>query len=243
MNSVSRDLEQLARSCADSIRQSWWQHTHPNYGILLIHALWQARLCGYDRVTAMEFGVASGRGMTALRSWVNQLAPQFGVVVDVVGFDTGHGLPTAQDYRDHPEIWQAGDYSSQCGDPGMIFGDVAHTVPAWIQNNLNTIIGFVSLDLDLYSSTQSALDIFRMPASCYLPTVLVHLDDAHTHITQNAWAGAELAITEFNSVETLRKFEQKHRRWNLDNFYALHVLDHPFRNGIKPPQPINCSPI
>lgn len=243
MNSVSTELEQLARSCAQDIRQNFYQHTHPNYGILLVHALWQAKLCGHDRIAAMEFGVASGRGITALRHYVDRFALRFDIAVDVVGFDSGQGLPPALDYRDHPEIWQAGDYSSRCCDPGLIFGDVAQTVPQWISENHNTTVAFVSLDLDLYSSTVSALQIFEMLPQRYLPTVLVHLDDAHTHITQNAWAGAELAIAEFNQTHKHRKFEQKHQRWNLNNFYALHVLDHPFRNGTHPPHPINCSPI
>lgn len=241
--SLSTEFWQLAHGCAQSIRQHLHQHTHPSYGILLVHALWQARLCGYDRIAVVEFGVASGRGITALRQYINKFAPQFGVTVDLIGFDSGRGLPPVRDYRDHPEIWQQGEYASHCADPAVIFGDVSVTLPQLVDSWPDTKLAFVSLDLDLYSSTVSALQIFQMPPDRYLPTVLVHLDDAHTHLTMNPWCGAELAICEFNSKHHLRKIEQKHYRWNLDNFYAMHVLDHPFRNGTQPPMSINCSPI
>jgi len=243
MNTHSQEIESLARQCVQDIRQNFYQHSHANYGILMVQALWQAKLCGYEKISVIEFGVASGRGITALDQYANEFAPRFQVTVEITGFDTGSGLPLAQDHRDHPEIWQAGEYASRCNDTRVIFGDVKQTVPEFVSQWSNAKLAFVSLDLDLYSSTVSALQIFKMPADRYLPTVLVHVDDANTHITMNPWCGAELAINEFNQQHDLRKFESKHRCWNLNNFYGLHVLDHPFRNGAVPPLPINCSPI
>jgi len=243
MNTQSQEIESLARQCVLNIRQNLCQHSHPNYGIQLVQALWQAKLCGYEKISVIEFGVASGRGITALDKYVSEFAAKFQIEVEITGFDTGHGLPNARDYRDHPEIWQVGEYASRCNDSRVIFGDVEQTVPEFVQQWGNAKLAFVSLDVDLYSSTVSALKIFEMPADRYLPTVLVHVDDANTNITMNAWCGAELAINEFNPQHILRKFESKHHCWNLTNFYGLHVLDHPFRNGVIPPLPINCSPI
>jgi hypothetical protein len=240
----SRDLEELARRLSGQIRGRFYEHTHPTYGLQLIYALWQAKLCGYHNITVIEFGVASGRGFTALKNFAAQYAPEFDINVEVKGFDSGHGLPAATDYRDHPEIWSAGDYASRMPDSDVIFGDVKLTVPEFVGNWGDRKLGFVSLDLDLYTSTRDALQIFNMPADNFLPSVMVHLDDAFTHLTMNPWCGAELAVSEFNQTHTHRKFELKDSRWGMPNFYALHVLDHPMRTGQQRPRlPINCSPI
>lgn len=240
----STDLENLVRRLSGQIKSRVREDTHPKYGLQLIYALWQAKLCGYKKITALEFGVASGRGLTALKNYVSQFAHHFGIEIIIKGFDTGRGLPTLKDYRDHPEIWVQGDYASRFQDNVLILGDVKDTLPEFISNWDDSKLGFVSLDLDLYHSIKDALQIFKMRPDNYLPAVMVHLDDANTQLTMNPWCGAELAVNEFNQENTLRKFEQKHRCWGIDNFYALHVLDHGIRNGtIIPEMPINCFPL
>jgi len=240
----SADLENLARRLSGQIKNNFRNETHPNYGIQLIYALWQAKLCGYKKITALEFGVAGGRGFTALNNYATQFADQFEIKVEVKGFDTGCGLPPLKDYRDYPEIWSQGEYASRLQDDNIILGDVKDTLPEFIANWKDSKLGFVSLDLDLYHSTKDALQIFKMQSDNYLPSVMIHLDDANTQLTMNPWCGAELAVNEFNQEHTLRKFEQKHRCWGMDNFYVLHVLDHGIRNGtIIPEMPINCAPV
>ena len=241
-NQNSSEIECLARQLASEIRHNFFVHTHPKYGLQLIYALWQAKLCGYQKVTAVEFGVASGRGLSALENYAQDFSSKFDIEVIVQGFDTGRGLPSPQDYRDHPEIWTGGDYSARYTGP-VIYGDIKNTLPQYIENWGDSVLGFVSLDLDLYSSTINAMPIFEMSPDQYLPSVMVHLDDTNTQLTMNPWCGAELAVNEFNNTHTMRKFEQKHHCWNIDNFYVMHVLDHDMRSGVvKPAMPINCSP-
>ena len=241
---TSTDLENLSRHLAGQIKSRLREETHPNYGLQLIYALWQAKLCGYKKITALEFGVASGRGFTALKSYAQQFSNHFDIEVEVKGFDTSKGLPPLRDYRDHPEIWAQGDFESRVDDKDIILGDVKNTLPEFIANWGDSKLGFVSLDLDLYHSTKDALQIFKMQADNYLPSVMIHLDDANTQLTMNPWCGAELAVTEFTQTNTMRKFEQKHRCWNMDNFYVLHVLDHSIRNGtVIPEMPISCGPL
>ncbi len=241
---TSADLQNLAQHLAGQIKSRFGKDTHLKYGLQLIYALWQAKLCGYKKITALEFGVASGRGFTALKNYASQFTHHFDIEIIVKGFDTGQGLPTLKDYRDHPEIWAQGDYASSLQDNDVILGDVKDTLPEFISNWDDSKLGFVSLDLDLYHSTKDALQIFKMKPDNYLPAVMVHLDDTATQLTMNPWCGAELAVNEFNLDNELRKFEQKHRCWGIDNFYALHVLDHGIRNGtIIPNMSINCSPL
>lgn len=234
-----------AKRLGREIREVFGQQSHPKYGLHLVYACWQARLCGYQKIMAIEMGVAGGGGIAALDHYASLCYQHLEVRVDIVGFDTGSGLPDPLDFRDHPEIWRAGDYRARLADTRIIYGDVSQTLGPWLASLQDQDrIGFVSLDLDLYSSTKAALAVFEQEASSYLPAVLVHVDDANTHLTLNPWCGAELAINEFNAQHDHRKFEQKHRCWNQDNMYVLHVLDHPIRQGREhAPWPIDCSPL
>lgn len=217
------------------------------YALSLAHGVYQALCCGYDQITAIELGVASGRGLRDLDQIARYLQNEFGVAIDVVGFDTGNGLPPLLDYRDHPEIWQQGDYSMDNDSvipPGsqLILGDVANTITDFVKE-FSGVVGFVAIDLDLYSSTRSAWPLFEMSSSCYLPAMPVYVDDINTQITYNPWCGEALALNEFNEQHQLRKFEEKNNQWNISNFHVFHVLDHPVRTGVeKPLYPLSISP-
>jgi hypothetical protein len=55
-----------------------------------------------------------------------------------------------------------------------------------------------------------------------------------------------LAIHEFNAANTMRKIERKNQaRWWVPNFFVLHVLDHPMRQGgkIRPRFGLGIHPI
>jgi hypothetical protein len=67
-----------------------------------------AKVLGIDRVSVIEFGVAGGRGLLALERIADQVKSIFGVTVDVIGFDTGTGLPKPVDVRDMPNLWSEG---------------------------------------------------------------------------------------------------------------------------------------
>jgi hypothetical protein len=107
------------------------------------------------------------------------------------------------------------------------------------------VLGFVSFDLDLYSSTVEALRVFEAGANQLLPVVITHFDDVLGgakrigSVFRSEAAGQLLAIREFNQDHATRHLDPmrilRHRRpldreiW-LDRMYALHVLDHPVRN-------------
>ncbi|MQA31936.1 MAG: hypothetical protein GEU82_19230, partial [Luteitalea sp.] len=69
-----------------------------------------ARALGIPRITVCEFGVAGGRGLLALERIAEETEGATGVGVDVVGFDSGQGLPPPRDYRDVPHFWATGNY-------------------------------------------------------------------------------------------------------------------------------------
>jgi hypothetical protein len=198
------------------------------------------------RVYAIEFGVAAGAGLMNMAGIATRVAKTTGVEIEVVGFDTGVGLPPPEDYRDHPEYWGAGDYppidrdrlSQSLPDHcRLIYGDVAETIGPFM-DGMDGVIGFVSIDVDYYSSAKSCLKLFAsVDPTRYLPLVPVYFDDVLREFNNSA-CGERLAIREFNELGDSRLIEPytglreerifKNARY-ISKMYALHVLDHPLR--------------
>jgi hypothetical protein len=242
-NSLQKKFDQFAKSV-----RAGELGPRREYSLSLAHGVFQALCCGYKKITAIEFGVAEGDGLRQLSTVAEYLQKEFQMEIQVIGFDTGTGLPDVDDYRDHPEIWSQGEYCmnqdsiSLPPSTRLILGDVKDTIFEFVKT-FDGIIGFVSIDLDLYSSTKSAMPLFEMPAERYLPATPVYVDDINTIITYNPWCGEPLALTEFNNNHTFRKFEEKNVCWKIQNFHVFHVLDHPIRNGVeKPLHPLTIQP-
>lgn len=214
-----------------------------NYALGLAHGVLQAIHCGYERISAVELGVAGGHGFLDLCKAAEYLRGEFDIEIDVYGFDNATGLGAGHDYRDHPEIWFKGQF--QMPDPAilraqmpgfaeLIIGDVEDTLGDFERSALVSPLGFVAIDVDYYSSTRSAMKIFSMKRECYVPAVPVYVDDVEVLISYNSWCGEALAIREFNERNDLRKIEPK-MHYGIHNFHVCHVLDHPIRTGeIRP---------
>ena len=95
----------------------------PQYAFSILHAADLARACGQQRITVIEFGVASGDGLLNMCRIAASVMKATGVDIEVVGFDTGRGMPPPVDYRDHPEVFSAGDF--QMHDPAALRGCLA----------------------------------------------------------------------------------------------------------------------
>lgn len=211
------------------------------YTLPLMYGLIQAVHCGYTKVNAIELGVAGGDGLRALCLAAAYLRDCLPIEIDVWGFDNASGLPRPRDHRDHPEIWREGD--CHMGDPEvvgawlpswahLIIGDVRDTIPAF-GRQLEGVLAFVSVDLDFYSSTRDAMELFRFSPECYVPALPMYFDDMDVLLTYNEWCGEALAIKEFNEAETFRKIARK--PFGVHNFHLCHILDHPIRTGATPP--------
>jgi hypothetical protein len=136
-----------------------------------------------------------------------------GIGFDVFGFDSGEDMPPPVGYRDHPELYQEGDFPANVQrlraalppNAKLVIGDVADSVPTFLkQLTTEAPLGFASLDLDYYSSTKAALDVFKDEPEKYLPLTVIYLDDV-VDPTNNPWAGELLAVNEFNAENKLRK--------------------------------------
>lgn len=217
-----------------------YRYPHYAYGVY-----WSAVLAsrlGIPKITVVEFGVAGGRGLISLEAASGEIGAHVGVEIDVVGFDAGTGMPAPVDYRDLPHIWGQGFYKmdeaglrARLRKAALVLGEVATTVPAWLQTN-PAPIGFIAFDLDYYSSTVAAFRIFDGPAATRLPRIPCFFDDLGcTNIGfMNAWVGEHLAIDEFNAahpdkkigrIEQLRINRPRWENWQ-ERLYAFHDFSH-----------------
>ncbi|HXI07663.1 MAG: hypothetical protein ACRC1G_09525 [Bradyrhizobium sp.] len=222
-----------------------------NYAYGMLRAADCARYFGHEAVTVIEFGVASGAGLLNMANLAGMIEAETGVHFRVVGFDTGAGLPEIQGYKDHPEIWNAGDFAMEdrsaltrkLGDKAeIVWGDIAQTIgPFASQLSADSPIGFVSVDVDIYSATRAALQLLDQAAEFYLPAISLYFDDV-SFFFANRWAGELLAIDEFNAAHEARKIDLDHSvgqgrvpqssGWHR-HMYVCHVLDHPARCSPK----------
>ena len=165
-----------------------------------------------------------------------------GVEFEILGFDREAGMPEPIDYRDHSEKYFTGDFPlvdreelnkkmpSNCK---LILGKISDSLVD-IEKSCTSPIGFVSVDVDYYSSTIDCLKIFNLPSNNYLPYVFTYFDDIYD-IDDNKYCGELLAINEFNTLNENRKIAKatllnqtrlfRRSPWT-HQMYLTHVFDH-----------------
>ncbi len=210
---------------------------YPYYHFGLALACREAQALGYTRIRAIEFGVAGGSGLISLSKAAQSCSKEFGIEVDVLGFDSGQGMLDNQGFEDAPYLWNKGDFlmdqeilrKALPKSTNVILGDVSKTVKLYnsspeehgktkskdglaLPNNeagspqlsakllrpdigfdARVPIAFISFDLDFYSATYSALEIFH--GAFLLPRVWGYFDDLD-YISRKS--GEWLAIDQFN---------------------------------------------
>lgn len=218
------------------------------FGVWL--ATQEAQRMGIKKLKVFEFGVARGDGLVNLCQVCEIITSSTGMQFEIYGFDSDIGMPKLEGYKDHPEIWHQGQFKSDhdsirerlTPNANLISGNIKDTIGAFCREKLSeeSPIGFVSIDVDLYSSTLPIFDLFKHNPSFYLPTTVLYFDDINDLLTCNKWCGEMLAILEFNETQPLRKMEEMRVRQNHspagwhDHIYGLHILDHPVRTGEMP---------
>jgi hypothetical protein len=223
-------------------RALWDLSRRPAYLLGLVTAAEQARSENVREISVIEFGVAGGEGLIALQSEAAAVQRETGVGIKVYGFDAGaHGLPAfVGDYRDHPDAWKPGDFamdvpalrSRLAPSTTLILGNVRETVLTFFTDFDPPPIGFVSFDMDLYSSTRDALRLFCLPEKRMLRHVPLYFDDVAS-LFNHKFAGELLAIDEFNAGCRSVKIDKWHgvkkrrpfpERSFLERLYVAHDL-------------------
>jgi len=225
-------------------RLKWDALDRPGYAYGTYQAALEARALGLKGISVIELGVAGGRGLTALESHAREIQSSLGVEISVFGFDSGSGMPPPADYRDMPYVWKPGYFKmnghlleSRLESAEVIIGNVAETVPEFAARPGIAPLGFVSFDLDYYSSTAAALALLAMDATHLLPRVFCHFDDVvgDDWELHSEYTGELLAISEFNACHSDRKLARIHglaykrmlqAEWHVKQ-YVLHCFSHP----------------
>ena len=216
--------------------------TRPNYAWGVVQGALLANAIGIPRISVLELGVAGGNGLIALEKIAAKAAELCGVEIDVYGFDTGTGLPKPSDYRDLPNMFREGFFPMNVGElqkrlttARPILGDVKTTIPDFL-SSAPAPIAFVSFDLDLYTSTAQALQLFEAHTDRLMPRIFCYFDDI-MGFSYGDFNGERLAISEFNDSHTLRKLSKIYgMQWVvpaicspscwIEQFYMAHIFDH-----------------
>lgn len=151
----------------------------PQYAYGIYWAARQAKALGLSEMCVIEFGVATGYGLITMENIAREVAGDIGLAIKVYGFDM-KGLPKPKDYRDLPYAWQEGFYKmdeeklrARLNDAELVLGNVEETVPLFFDRKKIEPIGFISIDIDYYSSTKAALQILiSRDFNRYLPRTI-----------------------------------------------------------------------
>jgi len=220
--------------------------TRPQYLWPVLLAARAAKALGFERISVIEFGVAGGNGLIALEAAAARAESLLEVGIDVYGFDSGSGMPDPVDHRDVPWVikpgWFAMDEAAlraRLTRAQLILGPIAETVRPWLAAE-HAPIGFLSFDLDYYSSTMDAFRILEGETTTLLPRVPCYFDDIFGY-GWNDFNGERAAITDFNAAHDHRKigaiyglrFQLPASEFQLawpDQMYLVHAFDHPRYN-------------
>jgi hypothetical protein len=232
-------------------RYDIWDRPAYAYGIHSAARL--ARSLGLDRITVAECGVAGGNGLLSMERIAGAVGSHVGVDIAVVGFDAGTGMPAPEGYRDLPHVWDRGFYQmapevlrAKLRRAELILGDVAETMREYVARRGLPPVGFVSFDLDYYSSTKRAFRIFEGDPPSRLPRVYCYFDDLTwpEHACHNDYIGELCAIREFNDEHQLQKIAKlSNLRWMRphaalwnEQMYVFHDFGHPLYGRLITPE-------
>jgi len=180
----------------------------PHYETLMFETAKNAIKLGYNEISIIELGVAGGNGIKSLIKYKRKIESVIDIKINIIGFDSGSGLPNVDDKKDLPFFWKKGDYTNKNlnelekkdSNVKIFEGNIENTINDFILKNKNKI-GLILFDLDLYTSTKIFLNKIKYLSekNLLLPRVFCYFDDlfiADYHLDDTN--GEPLAIKEFN---------------------------------------------
>ena len=232
----------------------------PAYAYCMWHAAVLAKRLGIDRISAIEFGVASGKGLESMSQHAKRIESALGIETEIYGFDTAKGLPQPVDERDLPHWFLPNLYAMNIDklkynipNANLVIGNIEETAKGFLEKYGPPPIGAIMVDLDFYSSTRDALDILLTHEDLrknFLPRLCLHFDDVVGDPLQmyGEFNGELLAIKEFNERSKERKIHlnrnllpHPHVLYRYHIYYA-HLFDHPlYRSFVAGPETLRSE--
>ena len=214
----------------------------PQYAYCIIEAAKMAKDLGLKAFSIFEFGVAGGNGLINIEGHVREVEKEFGIQCEIYGFDSSEGMPASEDYRDILYTWGEGFYKMdrvalerRLETAKLVIGDIKDTAKNFFDHYNPAPIGCIFFDVDYYTSTLAAFEIFETASENRLPRVACHFDDISG---TNEFLGELCAIKKFNNTHDKMKITphlmlSEMRRvampWNKEIF-VFHDFDHPQYN-------------
>jgi hypothetical protein len=201
-----------------STKVKWDAVARPAYSYGMLNAAKLAKALGINEISAIEFGTASGAGLVEMEKAAKLIFRETGVNIEIYGFDLMSGLPETGDYKDQIYFWPPGLFNvtsdkflKKLKVTKIVMGDVSSTTHSFIEMYKPAKIGFISFDLDYYTSTKQSLGIFNFEELQYLPRVECYMDDTGSFelLSASSHTGVLAAISEFNAHSEKRKILKK----------------------------------
>ena len=221
--------------------------SRPHYAYCIFNACKLASKLGLKSISVIEFGVATGNGLVCIEEIAVELERLFDMKIEIYGFDSSQGLPKPNDYRDLPYHWKEGffkmDYEklkNKLQKTKLVIGDLKDTSKTFFEKYSPAPIGAIFHDLDFYSSTKIALNLFKENNKFFLPRIFNYFDDiVGTEIElYNDYTGERLAIKEFNDENKDIKISpcynlicQKNTLYWYHQIFITHIFKHNLYNS------------
>jgi hypothetical protein len=181
----------------------------------------------------VECGVYSGFGLMAWANMSAVLEPA-NLTRRIYGFDTFEGFPEVgekdfnnvmkpkrgqfnsgsyEELMELIKIYDTNRFLGHVNKVQLIKGDVARTIPEFIEKNAHLIVSLLFLDLDLYEPTKVALESFfpRMPKGAVI---------AFDELDNPIWPGETMALMETVGINKL-----KIERIEFDPYIGFAVIE------------------
>jgi len=173
----------------------------------------------------MEFGVLHGRHLATLAA-LRGIHEPYNSFRRIIGFDTFTGFPDLNEIDEvspsaavgrfavpHDEVdhlrevlaaHEAGDPVSHVQRTFVVKGDVRETVPQYLAENPETVVGMAFFDLDLYEPTRDVFEAIR-------PHLTKGSILAFDELGHPRWPGVTAALRETLGLENLKLAQLPHR--------------------------------
>ena len=84
----------------------------PHYESLIYETSKNAIKLGFNEISVVELGVAGGNGIKSILKYKRKIEKILDIKINIIGFDTGTGLPNSDLKEDLPYFWKQGDYTN-----------------------------------------------------------------------------------------------------------------------------------
>lgn len=233
---VGKNIESIFLNCSDSVEiklENFTKYVRRQH-LKRFLALYEVfKLVLPVKGSVIECGVWRGFSLMAWAKLSTMLEPE-NLTRRIYGFDTFEGFPSVHDIDQsafktnergelssdsYDELFQlikeydADRFLGHIGKVELIRGDMAKTIPEFIERHQHLMVSLLFIDCDLYEPTKTALEHFlpRMPKGA-----IVAFDDLDNPI----WPGETLAI-----LETVGLNKLKLQRLEWDPYIAYAVID------------------